>query len=222
MILQPLYLSLKVATASTLAVFVVGLILAIVLAKKDFRGKNVVETLVTLPLILPPTVVGYYLLFVVGGQGLLGPLLAVTQIQIIFTWVAAAMASAVVSLPLMVRTSKVAIESVDPSLEKAARTLGSPEWRVLLDVTLPLSRKGILAGVVLAFARGLGEFGATLMVAGNIPGRTQTMPLAIYSAVQTNKMGEANLLVLIMTVLSFIVLWMVNRWQREWWFRKAI
>ncbi|GFP32035.1 molybdate transport system permease protein [Candidatus Hakubella thermalkaliphila] len=222
MILQPLYLSLKVATASTLAVFVVGLILAIVLAKKHFPGKNVVETLVTLPLVLPPTVVGYYLLFVVGGHGLLGPLLAATQIQIIFTWVAAAIASAVVSLPLMVRTSKVAIESVDPSLEKAARTLGSPEWRVLLDVTLPLSRRGILAGVVLAFARGLGEFGATLMVAGNIPGRTQTMPLAIYSAVQTNRMGEANLLVLIMTAVSFIVLWMVNRWQREWWFRKAI
>ncbi len=222
MILQPLYLSLKVATTSTLVVFVVGLILALVLAKKDFRGKNVVETLVTLPLVLPPTVVGYYLLFVVGGHGLLGPLLAATQVQIIFTWVAAAIASAVVSLPLMVRASKVAIESVDPSLEKAARTLGSPEWRVLLDVTLPLSRRGILAGVVLAFARGLGEFGATLMVAGNIPGRTQTMPLAIYSAVQTNKMGEANLLVLIMTVVSFIVLWMVNRWQREWWFRKAI
>lgn len=222
MTLQPLYLSLKVATASTLAVFVVGLILAIVLAKKDFWGKNVVETLVTLPLVLPPTVVGYYLLFVVGRHGLLGPLLAATQVQIIFTWIAAAIASAVVSLPLMVRISKVAIESVDPSLEKAARTLGSPEWRVLLDVTLPLSRRGILAGVVLAFARGLGEFGATLMVAGNIPGRTQTMPLAIYSAVQTNRMGEANLLVLIMTVVSFIVLWMVNRWQREWWFRKAI
>ncbi|MFQ6058501.1 MAG: molybdate ABC transporter permease subunit [Anaerolineae bacterium] len=210
--LHPLYLSLQVAAVATAIVFVIGLALALLFARRDFPGKSALETVVSLPLILPPSVVGYYLLLLLGRRG---PLVRFFSVHIVFTWLAAVVASSVVALPLMVRASQAAIESVDPNVERAARTLGSPEWQVILDVTLPLARRGILAGLILAFARSLGEFGATLMVAGNIPGRTQTMPLAIYAAVQTNKMAEANLLVLIMTLVSFAVLWAVNRAQNK-------
>jgi len=135
--------------------------------------------------------------------------------RIVFTWFAAVIASSVVALPLMVQSSRAAIESVDTQVEKAAGTLGAPPWRILLDVTLPLARRGILAGVVLAFARSLGEFGATLMIAGNIPGRTQTLPLAIYDLVQANRLKEANIAVLIMTVVAFVLLFLVYRLERR-------
>lgn len=211
---HPLILSLQVASLATVVVLVVGLGLALVLARTHFSGHTVVDTLVNLPLVLPPSVLGYYLLFVLGRGS---PIKEWFGIDILFTWMAAVVASATVALPLMVRTSKAAIESVDPNLEKAARTLGAPEWRIIAEVTLPLARRGIIAGLVLAFARALGEFGATLMVAGNIPGRTQTAPLAIYDLVQGNRLGQANALVLLMTVVSFAILWGVNRWQRSWW-----
>ncbi len=209
--LQPLILSLQVAGAATAIAVVVGLILALWLAKKDFPGKSAVETVLSLPLILPPTVLGYYLLLVLGRSGPLYPL----GIRLVFTWGAAVVASTVVSLPLMVQSSRAAIASVDPMLEKAAASLGAPGWRVLLDVTLPLSRRGILAGAVLAFARSLGEFGATLMVAGNIPGRTQTLPLAIYDLVQTNNLAAANSAVLLMTVVAFALLLLVRRLEQR-------
>ena len=166
----------------------------------------------TLPLILPPTVTGYYLIVLLGRRGLLGaPLHAATGWTIAFTWYAAVIAATVMALPLLVRTARAAIESVDRDLERAAYTLGRSEWRAALEVTLPLARRGILAGLVLAFARALGEFGATLMLAGNIPGKTTTVPLAIYTAVQTGETEEAFLLVGILTVLSCVVLLAANR-----------
>jgi molybdate transport system permease protein len=200
-----------VAFLATTLVSLVGLALGLWLARSSFRGKSLVETAINLPLILPPSVVGYYLLVTLGRSG---PLYAL-GVQVIFTWSAAVIASAVVALPLMVQSSRAAIAAVDPTLEKAAGTLGSPPWKVIWDITLPLARRGVLAGIVLAFARSLGEFGATLMVAGNIPGRTQTLPLAIYDLVQANRMAQANGAVLLMTLTAFGLLLAVNRLQRD-------
>lgn len=211
MIWDGLLLSLRVALLATALVTVVGLLIALWLARSNSRGKSLVKTLVSLPMVLPPSVVGYYLLLFSGRSGPLN----ILGINIVFTWVAAVVASAVVALPLMVLSSRAAIASVDPTLEKAAGSLGSPPWKVVWDVTLPLARRGILAGIVLAFARGLGEFGATLMVAGNIPGRTQTLPLVIYDLVQANRMPEANKAVLLMTVVAFGSLLAVNRLERQ-------
>jgi molybdate transport system permease protein len=202
-----LTLSLRVAVLATAINAVVGIPLAYVLARRRFRGKAVLDLLVTLPLVLPPTVTGYYLIVLLGRRGWLGaPLYQATGWTVAFTWYAAVIAATVMALPLLVRTARAAIESVDHDLEKAAYTLGRSEWRTALEVTLPLARNGILAGLVLAFARALGEFGATLMLAGNIPGRTTTVPLAIYTAVQTGESGAALALVGILTALSCVVL----------------
>jgi molybdate transport system permease protein len=202
-----LELSLRVAVLATAVNAVVGIPLAYALARRRFRGKAVLDLLVTLPLVLPPTVTGYYLIVLLGRRGWLGaPLYQATGWTVAFTWYAAVIAATVMALPLLVRTARAAIESVDRDLEKAAYTLGRSEWRTALEVTLPLARNGILAGLVLAFARALGEFGATLMLAGNIPGRTTTVPLAIYTAVQTGESGAALVLVGILTALSCVVL----------------
>ena len=202
-----LELSLRVAVLATVVNAVIGIPLAYALARRRFRGKAVVDLLVTLPLVLPPTVTGYYLIVLLGRRGWLGaPLYQATGWTIAFTWYAAVVAATVMALPLLVRTARAAIESVDRDLEKAAYTLGRSEWRTALEVTLPLARNGILAGLVLAFARALGEFGATLMLAGNIPGRTTTVPLAIYTAVQTGESAAALALVGILTALSCVVL----------------
>jgi molybdate transport system permease protein len=202
-----LTLSVQVALLATLANAVLGVPLAYLLARRVFPGKILVDLLVTLPLVLPPTVTGYYLIVVLGRRGWLGaPLYELTGWTVAFTWYAAVIAATVMALPLLVRTARAAIESVDRDLEKAAYTLGRPEWRTALEVTLPLAGRGIVAGLVLAFARALGEFGATLMLAGNIPGRTQTVPLAIYTAVQTGEASEALLLVAALTALSCAVL----------------
>lgn len=205
--ISALSLSLRVAVLATAINAAVGIPLAYVLARRRFRGRAVVDLLVTLPLVLPPTVTGYYLIVLLGRRGWLGaPLYEATGWTIAFTWYAAVIAATVMALPLLVRTARAAIESVDRDLEKAAYTLGRSEWRTALEVTLPLARNGILAGLVLAFARALGEFGATLMLAGNIPGRTTTVPLAIYTAVQTGESGAALALVGILTGLSCVVL----------------
>jgi molybdate transport system permease protein len=200
-------LSIRVAIAATVLNALIGIPLAYLLARRVFRGRALVDLLVTLPLVLPPTVTGYYLIVLLGRRGWLGgPVYALTGWSVAFTWYAAVIAATVMALPLLVRTARAAIESVDHELEKAAYTLGRSEWRTALEVTLPLARNGIIAGLVLAFARALGEFGATLMLAGNIPGKTTTVPLAIYTAVQTGEMNEAILLVLALTVLSCLVL----------------
>jgi molybdate transport system permease protein len=210
--LDALALSVRVAVLATLVNAVLGIPLAWALARRRFRGRGAVDLLVTLPLVLPPTVTGYYLIVLLGRRGWLGaPLYAATGWTVAFTWHAAVIAAVFMALPLLVRTARAAIESVDRDLEKAARTLGRPEWRVALEVTLPLARNGILAGLVLAFARALGEFGATLMLAGNIPGRTQTVPLAIYTAVQTGESAEALALVVVLTLVSCLVLLAAGR-----------
>ncbi len=202
-----LALSVRVAVIATALNALVGIPLAWVLARRPFRGRAVVDVLVTLPLVLPPTVTGYYLIVLLGRRGWLGgPLYAATGATVAFTWYAAVIAATVMALPLLVRTARAAIESVDRELERAAFTLGRSELRTALEVTLPLARNGILAGLVLAFARALGEFGATLMLAGNIPGKTTTVPLAIYTAVQTGEGGDALLLVAALTALSCVVL----------------
>ena len=193
--------------ARLVAATAVGVPLAYLLAKRRFWGRQALDVLVMLPLVLPPTVTGYYLIVLLGRRGWLGgPLYSLTGFSLPFTWYAAVIAATVMALPLLVRTARAAIESVDRDLEKAAYTLGRSEWRTALEVTLPLARNGILAGLVLAFARALGEFGATLMLAGNIPGRTTTVPLAIYTAVQTGESGAALALVGILTALSCVVL----------------
>jgi molybdate transport system permease protein len=205
-------LSARVAVAATAVNAMVGVPLAYLLARRRFAGRALVDLLVTLPLVLPPTVTGYYLIVVLGRRGWLGaPLYAITGWSVAFTWYAAVIAATVMALPLLVRTARAAIESVDRDLERAAFTLGRPEWRTALEVTLPLARRGILAGLVLAFARALGEFGATLMLAGNIPGRTTTVPLAIYTAVQTGETSEALVLAAALTALSCVVLVLADR-----------
>ncbi len=199
----PLGISLKVAFFSTVIVFFLGTILAYFLALKEFAGKSLLEIAVMLPLVLPPTVTGYYLVSVFGRNGSIGSFLNdVFGITVIFSWYGAVIASAVVSLPLMVQAAKAAIESVDRRFIQVAFTLGHSEWETATRVVLPLARNGILAGLVLAFSRALGEFGATLMLAGNIPGRTNTMPLEIYSLVTAGEWGQARIFAVILTVAS--------------------
>jgi molybdate transport system permease protein len=202
-----LWLSMQVAVAATALNAVVGIPLAYALARRRFWGRSLVDLAVTLPLVLPPTVTGYYLIVLLGRRGVLGSALyAATGWSIAFTWYAAVVAATVMALPLLVRTARAAIESVDRDLERASFTLGRSEWRTALEVTLPLAKNGILAGLVLAFARALGEFGATLMLAGNIPGKTTTVPLAVYTAVQTGETSEVVALVGLLTALSCLVL----------------
>lgn len=204
------WLSIRITAVATAALMVLGVPLGWALARLQFRGRMFVETLLNLPLVLPPSVVGYYLLRALGRGS---PLVAWLNLDILFTWQAAAVASTVVALPLMVQSVQAAIADVDPALENAARTLGVNEVEIFWHITLPLARRGILAGVVLGGARALGEFGATLMVAGNIPGRTQTLPLAIYDAVQNRQYDLANQMVLLMTALAFLALWGVRRME---------
>ena len=201
-------LSLQVTLVATLALAPLGLGLAYLLARVEFRGKTLVETLIHLPLVLPPSVTGYYLVLALGRTN---PLIEWLGWQILFTWQGAMIASTIVGIPLMVQASRAALGSIDPVVENAARTLGSTEWEVFRRVSLPLARRGIFAGIILGSARALGEFGATLMVAGNIPGQTQTLPLAIYDAVQGRRLAEANRMVVLLTAMALLGLWLVRR-----------
>jgi len=204
-----LHLSLQITIIATLIIAVLGLGLALLLARKDFPGKTLLDLLIALPLILPPSVLGYYLLVVLGRNGLAARIL---HLELLFTWPAAVIAAVVVGLPLMVMAARSAIYDIDLEIENAARLSGASEWQLLRYITLPVARRGILAGVVLASARALGEFGATMMVAGNIPGRTQTMSMAIYDAVQNRQYDQANLMVMVMTSVAFAGLWLAMRW----------
>lgn len=201
-------LSLQVTVVATALLFIIGLALALLLARRRVPAQPLLEAVINMPLVLPPSVIGYYLLLALGRGS---PLFEWFDIRLLFTWYAAVIASTIVGLPLMVQAARAAIAGVDPVLENAARTLGSTEWEVLWRVTLPLARRGILAGLILGSARALGEFGATLMVAGNIPGQTQTLPLALYDAVQNRQYAAANLMVVMMTIISLIGLWWVRR-----------
>ncbi len=214
--LFPLRLSLQVAFCATILVIALGTPLAYLLARRNFPGKELLDILVTLPLVLPPTVTGYYLLMLAGRNGSLGRYLyRWTGWSILFTWEAAVLASFVVALPLMIKTVRAAMESVDQNLINASYTLGHGEFTTVLKVILPLSRKGIIAGTVLAFARAIGEFGATLMVAGNMPGRTNTMPLAIYTAASSGNWPEANGMVIFFTLVSAFFLYVANHFSRK-------
>jgi len=207
-----LLLSIRVAVLATVLNALVGVPVAYLLARRRFPGRGLVDLLTTLPLVLPPTVTGYYLIVLLGRRGWLGgPLYQLTGWSIAFTWYAAVVAATVMALPLLVRTARAAFESVDRDLERAAYTLGRSEVRTVVEVSLPLARNGILAGLVLAFARALGEFGATIMLAGNIPGRTATVPLAIYTAVQTGEGTTSLVLVGVLTLLSCLVIVAANR-----------
>ena len=208
MIWQPLIISLKVTAAATGLIFIIGGGLAVWLARSRFRGQSVVEAVIHLPLVLPPSVVGYYLLVVLGQSG---PLATWLGWNALFTWPAAVIAATIVGLPLMFQASRAAIANVDPTFEQAARTLGSSELAVLWRITLPLARRGVIAGLILGGTRALGEFGATLMVAGNLPGRTQTLPLAIYDSVLSRQPELTQYLVLLMTLMGFFSLWLVRR-----------
>ncbi len=202
-VMSPLLLTLKIAAVSTFFVAFLGVLIAYVLAKKEFTGKWLADVLVTLPLVLPPTVTGYILVILLGKNGILGSFFTkITGSGILFTWQAAAIAAFVVSLPMMVKTASSSIGAVDRSVEEASCILGRNEFETALFITLPLAKKGIVAGCILSFARAVGEFGATLMVAGNIPGKTSTMPLSIYGAYQTGNDELANLLVVILVIIS--------------------
>ena len=215
MIWQALRLSLLVVSIATLVIGVAGTAFGYLLAKKKFRGKDFLDAILTLPMVLPPTVTGYYLILLLGRRGLLGePLYALTGWTVTFTWIAAVVASTVVALPLMIKSARAAIESVDSDYEIASYILGKSEFQTFFRITLPLAGRGILAGIILSFARAFGEFGATLMLAGNIPGKTQTMPLAIYEAVVSGEDERAKWLALILTGISVLVVYLTNRLSR--------
>jgi len=215
-VLISLRLSLQVATAATVLVVLIGTGMAYILARKDFRGKEPLDILLTLPLVLPPTVTGYYLILFMGRNGVVGKyLFHWTGWSIMFTWYAAVLASFFVALPLMIKTTRAAIESVDTNLIKVSYTLGHGELKTFFRVILPLSRKGMIAGAVLSFARAMGEFGATLMIAGNIPGKTATMPIAIYTSASSGDWSGANMMVIFFTLVSGAFLYIANKFSKK-------
>jgi len=213
---SPIALSFFVAITATLLSGVLGIALATALATKRFVGRNLLDVVVTLPMVLPPTVLGYYLLVALGRRSPVGHLFeALTGSSIVFTRTGAVCAAMVGVLPIVVKSARAAVEEVDPNLVSAARTLGASPLRAFFTVRLPLAAPGILAALMLAFARSLGDFGVTLMVAGDIPGETQTASLAIYDAIQAGRQDDAFALVLVLTIIATAVLYAVNRTTRS-------
>lgn len=203
----PLWLSLRVAAIATLLAAAIGVAIAYALAKGRFRGRGLLEAVVTVPIVLPPTVLGYYLLTTLGVNSPIGQAWEdLFGRPLVFTPTAAVIAASISALPFVVRTGRAAIEDVDPRLEAALRVAGHPEWRIATIVTLPVARRGLLAGIALGFARALGDFGATVMVAGNIPGRTQTLPIAVYDSVQAGNHSNARTGALILAAIAIVVL----------------
>ena len=205
--LTPLWLTLKVALLATLVAGVVGIALGWWMSQRRFAGKNVIDALLMLPMVLPPTVLGYYLIVLIGRNGVFGQYLdRWFGINLIFTWQGAVIAASLVSLPLIYKAARAAFEDVDGRFLHAARTLGAGEFEIFLRIALPLAMRGIAAGLMLAFARAMGEFGATLMIAGNLPGKTQTLSIAIYDAVQSGNDAQALWLTLVISVVCVVVL----------------
>ena len=213
--LQILGLTLRTAALATLLIVPPGLAVAWLLARKRWRGKSLVETLVALPLVMPPVATGLILLELFGRRGPLGSILDRIGIDVVFTWRAVVLAMMVMSFPLLVRASRVAFEEVEPRLEQIARTLGASDPRVFVTITLPLAARGIVSGMLLAFARAVGEFGATILVAGNIPGRTTTLSIAIYNYVQLGRDREAFRLLLFAVVIAFLAVWIAEAFLRR-------
>jgi molybdate transport system permease protein len=213
---SPLILSFKTATISTLIVFIAGVVLARLIGRNSFRGKSIIEAIILLPLVLPPTVVGFGLLYVFGKNGFIGRLLLDWfDFQIVFTWYGVLIAAIVVSFPLMYQSAAAAFQQYDPNIENAAYTMGASKWRVFWTISFPLAWPGLLSGLVLSFARALGEFGATLMISGYIPNVTDTIPLAIYFAVESGNMEAAKFWVIIIVALGFSAILWLNWWSKK-------
>lgn len=209
---SPLIVSMKTTLTATVITFILGLLIAYWMAGYTGKLKGILDGFFILPMVLPPTVIGFLLLVLVGRKGPFGKLLQHFDTTIIFSWSATVIAAVVVSFPMMYKTAKAAFEQMDRNILNAARTLGVPEWKIFISISVPLAWPGILAGGILAFARALGEFGATIMLAGNIPGKTQTIPLAIYFAVESGKQNTAYLWVALIIAISMLVIFLMNYW----------
>lgn len=209
---SPLWISFKVAASATVITFVLGIAAARWVTSMK-RGRGLADGILSLPMVLPPTVVGFFLLLIFGGNGILGKFLESAGLAVVFTWQGAVVAAAAVSFPIMYRTARGAMEQVDGNLISAARTLGMSERKIFFHITFPLARPGIAAAAVLSFARAVGEFGATMMLAGNIPGKTQTMSAAIYTAMQSGDRSRAWIWVAVVMTMSFCVMFLMNIWN---------
>ncbi len=212
--LSPLLVSLKTAIASTFLTSIIAIALAWITSRRKTRLKGLLDAILTLPLVLPPTVVGFVLLLIFGKNGPIGKVLNDIGIKVIFSWPATVLAASVIVFPLIYKTACGAFEQIDRNVLNAARTLGASEWRIFWKIAVPLARPGIAAGTVLAFTRALGEFGATLMIAGNIPGKTQTIPIAIYFESQGGDAKQALLWVMIIFIISLSTILLMNRWTK--------
>ena len=209
---SPLWISLKTAFFATIITSIIGIFVSYKMANYKGRGRGLIDGIFTLPLILPPTVIGFFLLLLCGKNGFVGKIFMNFNKNIIFSWSATVIAATVVAFPMMYRTCRSAFEQIDKNMISAARTLGLSETKIFFKIAIPLAWPGIIGGLVLSFARALGEFGATLMIAGNIPGKTQTMPLAIFFAVESGDMNKAILWVLIIVAISFVMIFLLNYW----------
>jgi molybdate transport system permease protein len=210
---SPLWISIKTALFATIFTFFFGIIFSYWVSNFKGKSKGIIDGLLTLPLILPPTVVGFFLLLICGKYGPIGKLLSLFNTSLIFSWSATVLAAVVVSFPMMYRTTRSAFEQIDTNILSAARTLGLSEFKIFYKIAIPLAMPGIIGGLVLSFARAVGEFGATLMIAGNIPGKTQTMPLAIFFAAEGGDMQKAMLWVVIIVALSLFLIIILNYWS---------
>ncbi|HEX2926905.1 MAG TPA: molybdate ABC transporter permease subunit [Ruminiclostridium sp.] len=210
--LSPLWISLKTAVTATVVTFFSGVGVAWFVAEYRGRFKGLIDGVLTLPMVLPPTVVGFFLLVIFGKNGPVGKILLLMGARVIFSWPATVIAASVVAFPLMYKTVRGAFEQIDVNIVNAARTLGASEWKIFWRVTIPLAWPGVAAGSVLAFARALGEFGATLMIAGNIPGKTQTILVAIFFAAEGGEMGKALAWVVLIFSISLVVMTLMNYW----------
>jgi len=210
---SPLWISIKTSLVATIITFFFGIVISYLVSNFKGKSKGLIDGLFTLPLILPPTVVGFFLLLICGKNGPVGKILELFDTSIIFSWSATILAAVVVSFPMMYRTTRSAFEQIDTNILSAARTLGLSEFKIFHKIAIPLAMPGIIGGLILSFARAMGEFGATLMIAGNIPGKTQTMPLAIFFAAEGGDMEKAMLWVSIIVLLSLILIIILNYWS---------
>lgn len=212
-IMMPIIISLKVSIISTIITSILSIFIAWMMVKFNKKNGSVLEAIITLPLVLPPSILGYILLIVIGNNGLIGKIFYDNfGLSVIFTWKACVIASVIVSFPLMYQNCKASFQSIDKKILNAARTMGASEWKIFFRIAIPLAYTGIISGLILAFARSLGEFGATMMVAGNIPNKTQTIPLAMYYAVERGDKTMANTLMIVVVIFSFSLIYFLNRW----------
>lgn len=211
--LTPLWISIKTSLLATFITFFIGIVTAYLVANYRGKWRGLIDSLFTLPLVLPPTVLGFFLLLLFGKNGPMGKLLELMDSSIIFTWTATVIAAVVVAFPMMYRSARSAFEQIDNNLISAAKTLGLSNWKIFYKIAIPLAWPGIIGGVVLSFARALGEFVATLMIAGNIPGKTQTMPLAIFFKVQAMDYKGAMLWVWTIVAISVVMILILNKWS---------